>query len=146
MNTYTIKKISGQPDWNSIPALSMDVCYRGEEYGITAGAQIAYDDERIWVHLFSNETDLRTEEDGPLASSWLDSCLEFFFSPIAGHSHYFNIEMTAKPALLMYFGPDRYNRMRLLPPDGIQSLSPVVNVRPTGGSCFIRFPLTSSAF
>lgn len=140
MNTYVIKKISGQPDWNTIPALSMDNCYAGEEFGITAGAQIAYDDERLWVHLFSNETDLRIEEDGPLASSWLDSCLEFFFGPIPGHTHYFNIEMTARPALLMAFGPDRYNRMRLLPSDGIQVLSPVVNIRPDGWELFYQIP------
>ena len=142
MNTYTIKKVSGQPDWNNIPALSMDVCYRGQEYGITAGAQIAYDDERLWVHLFSNETDLRTVEDGPLANSWQDSCLEFFFSPINGHTHYFNIEMTAKTALLMAFGPNRYDRMRLLPSPDTQALSPVANIRPDGWELFYQVPFS----
>ena len=140
MNTYTIKKVSGQPDWSAVPALSMDVCYAGQEHGITAGAQIAYDDEQLYVHLFSNETDLRIEEDGPLASSWLDSCLEFFFAPMEDKPHYINIEMTAKPAMLMAYGPNRYDRMRLIPSQETRGLEPVVNIRDDGWELFYQVP------
>ena len=118
MKNYTIKKVSGQPDWDTVPTLSIDHRNTDDPTDVQAWAQIAYDDERLWVHLRAREVNLRTQESGPLARAWEDSCLEFFFCPIPGDSRYFNIELTPTGAMFLGVGSGcTGERIRLLPAD-----------------------------
>lgn len=115
MKTYTITRVNGNPDWSAIPSLSIDTPYKADSYPIQAWAQIAYDDENLYVRLRAVEEHIRIEEAGPLASTWEDSCLEFFFSPIEGDPRYVNIETTCGGAFFIGVGLGKHNLFRMLP-------------------------------
>ncbi len=115
MKTYTITRVNGTPDWSAIPTLSIDTVHKAETSPVQAWAQIAYDDEQLFVRLSAVEEHIRTEESGPLARTWEDSCLEFFFSPVEGDPRYVNVETTCGGAFLMGVGFNRYDLIRLVP-------------------------------
>lgn len=115
MNTYTIKKISETPDWSAIPSLPIDQVYKAETSPVRAWAQVAYHGSSLFVRLRAEETDIRMEENGPLASTWEDSCLEFFFSPVDGDPRYINLEITPGGAYFMGIGTGKQDLMRLIP-------------------------------
>ena len=50
-NTYTITRVKGDIDWNSVPTLSLDNILWEPDCGIRANAQICYDDASLYVHL-----------------------------------------------------------------------------------------------
>ncbi len=93
MKQYTITRISGQPDWNSIPTLQVDVQNWKDPVDISTTAQICYDENGLYVHMRSREAHIRAEEHGPLAMVCKDSCMEFFFRPDENDPRYFNFEM-----------------------------------------------------
>lgn len=115
MKTYTITRVNGTPDWSAIPTLSIDTVYKTGTTPVKAWAQIAYDDEQLFVRLHALEEHIRTEESGPLARTWEDSCLEFFFSPVEGDPRYVNVETTCNGSFLMGVGFSRYDLLRLIP-------------------------------
>lgn len=143
MNTYTVKKVCGTPDWSTVPVLHMENHYNENPANVSASAQIAYDADQLWVHLMSDETDLRIQESGPIARTWEDSCLEFFFCPLPGDSRYFNIEMTPNCSLYLGVGPgDRNKRLRLLPKDPATVLSQHANITDKGWELFYTVPFS----
>ena len=99
MNQYTITRVTDTPDWSVLPSLSIDTVYMADSCPIQAWAQVAYDDEHLYVRLRALEEHIRTEESGPLASTWEDSCLEFFIQP-AGDNGYINFEINACGVML----------------------------------------------
>ena len=115
MNTYTIKKISDTPDWSAIPSLPIDQVHKADTAPVRAWAQVAYDRSSLFVRLRAEEDNIRMEESGPLANTWEDSCLEFFFSPVEGDPRYINLETTPGGAYFMGIGTGRQDLMRLLP-------------------------------
>ena len=100
MKSYTLKKIAGTPDWDTIPTLDIDIPYR-RITEVKAWAQLCWDDAGIHVHLWAKENNIRCEETDPLAEVCCDSCLEFFFRPTES-MRYFNIEYN--PACNIYLG------------------------------------------
>lgn len=102
MRTYTITKKMGEIDWNKIPTLSIDNPCQTEGVNISAGGQLCYDEEFLYIRLFAKEEHIRAEYTGLLDAPCEDSCLEFFFSPMEGDSRYFNIEFN--PNCCVYFG------------------------------------------
>ena len=88
MKQYTIK--AEKPDTAHID------CYAWQEdypTVLTAGAQVSYDQNALWVHLFAQETNLRIATKKPNEMVCEDSCLEFFFTPMPEKdSRYFNFE------------------------------------------------------
>lgn len=112
MNSYTLKKISGAPDWNTVPALNIDIpyCY---ETDVQAWAQLCWDDAGIHVHLWAKENNIRCEETDPLAEVCRDSCLEFFFRPTES-MRYFNIEYNPACNLYLGYGSNLNNLIRLI--------------------------------
>lgn len=141
MKTYSVTKVNGTPDWSAIPTLAIDHWHTEARADVAAWAQIAYDEERLWVHLKAKETNLRTQESGPLARSWEDSCLEFFFCPVPGDSRYFNIEMTPTCALYLGVGPGvPAERLRLLPKDGNTVFDQQARVTNEGWELFYAIP------
>ena len=143
MKTYTVKKVSGSPDWGSVPTLPIDHWNTDDRADVRAWAQIAYDDGQLWVHLAADETNLRTQESGPLARTWEDSCLEFFFCPLPGDSRYFNIEMTPNCSVYLGVGPgDRAQRLRLIPKDHTTVLSQRSVITDKGWELFYAVPFS----
>ena len=113
MNTYTIKKISDTPDWSAIPSLPIDQVHKADTAPVRAWAQVAYDRSSLFVRLRAEEDNIRMEESGPLANTWEDSCLEFFFSPVEGDGRYINLELNPNACLCMGLG-DGARRLRIL--------------------------------
>ena len=114
MKRYTIARVSGRPDWSAVPALEIDEQLWRPRVDIAAWAQIAWDNARLYVRLRAREADIRAEHTGPLGMPCEDSCLEFFFSPLAGDPRYFNLEFNPNGCLYLGFGDGR-ELTRLLP-------------------------------
>lgn len=115
MKTYTICRKQASFSWDSIPRLAIDTLLWSEKVPISAGAQLCYDDEAIYVKLTATEPHMRAEEEGPLGAPCEDSCLEFFFSPIAGDNRYFNIEFNPNGCMYLGLGSNVQNLVRLIP-------------------------------
>ena len=115
MRNYTIKQMTGKPDWALVPTLPIDNRYFDTPLEITAQAQIAYNEDALWVRLSTVEERIRAIEVGPLGSPCEDSCLEFFFCPMEGDNRYFNIEFNVNGCLYLGFGSYIGDLVRLLP-------------------------------
>lgn len=111
METYTIFKKS---DWNTIPALQIASPLFPSASGITAQAQICYDDAALYVRLSAVEHNIRAEHTGLLDEVCEDSCLEFFFEPMQD-GRYFNLEINPNGAMYFGFGTSLQNLYRLIP-------------------------------
>ncbi|MBO4299260.1 MAG: carbohydrate-binding family 9-like protein, partial [Clostridia bacterium] len=114
MKHYTIARTHGAPDWSAVDALAIDEQLWRPPVDISAQAQIAWDDEQLYVRLSAREKHIRAEHTGPLGMPCEDSCLEFFFSPTPGDPRYFNIEINPNACLYLGFG-DGQDLTRLLP-------------------------------
>jgi hypothetical protein len=114
MKTYTITRVTGEPDWSAIPTLCIDCDTRNSNAGVQAWAQIAYNEEGLQVHLKAQEAHIRSEESGPTARTWEDSCLEFFFSPDPAETRYINVEAIPSGSFFLGIAGDQKNLLRLL--------------------------------
>ena len=123
MRTYTVKKMSAT-GWDAVPYLEIDHPYFETPEHIKARAQIAYSDEALHIHLETLEKEIRAVETGPLGSPCEDSCLEFFFSPEAGDTRYFNIEFNSNGCIYLGFGSYIGDLVRLLPDEGAEIFAP----------------------
>ena len=143
MTQYTIKKVSGAPDWSKIETLNMTHKYFETPAHTSAYAQICYDDERIYVHLSSTEPEVRAVETDVLGSPCEDSCLEFFFCPMENDNRYFNIEYNLNKCLYLGFGSGIADLVRLVRPDRSNYndlLSPETIRTETGWEIFYSVP------
>jgi len=116
MKTYTLQKISGTPDWNTVPILPIDIPQWTEHTDIRAQAQLCWDDTAIYVRLLARESNIRAEHTGLMASVCEDSCLEFFFCP-TDDSRYFNFEFNPNCALFLGIGTGDADLVRLVVQD-----------------------------
>jgi len=117
VKSYTITRITGQPNWDDIAQLDIDDSPWTDSFGISAHAQLCHDDPAIYGHMGAEEQDVRatyTPEDA-LANCYEDSCLELFLSPVAGDARYLNFELNPNCALCNQIGAQKQNRTRLLP-------------------------------
>ena len=115
MREYTITRCNGFPDWTNVPAAQIDNRLLTEPISICAQAQVCYDENALYVRLSAVEENIRAELTGPLDEICEDSCLEFFFCPIAGDKRYFNIECNLNGCLYLGFGPNVDDLVRLIP-------------------------------
>ena len=120
---YQIQKITGKPDWNKIEKAPIDQKLWLPCEQISAYAQLAYDDSRLYVHLHAEEPIIRAENTGVLDQPCQDSCLEFFLSPAEGDARYLNIEMNPNCCLYFGIGTGRDDLVRLLPTQGVVALN-----------------------
>ena len=137
MRTYTISPISGEINWTAIPALPIDLPHWGTETDILAQARLCYDSEALYIKMEAVETDIRAEEEGPLASPCRDSCLEFFFCPMDGDSRYFNIEFSPTGAMYLGFGGG-FGLLRLI--REVNPFDPVITRTENGWEITYRIP------
>jgi len=141
MREYTIQRKKEEETWDTVPVLNIDSVYNDPCEHLRAWAQIAYNDEAILVHLYSDETDLRREEHGLLGSPCEDSCLEFFFSPMEGDERYFNIEFNPNGCQYLGIGSSIDDLVRLIPERGKKEIFGFeVKITETGWDVSYRVP------
>ena len=141
MNTYTIKRISGKPDWNEIPALQLDNHLWLPSEQIRVSAQICYDDEALYVHMVAVEPEIRAEYNAPLSKVCLDSCMEFFFSPSSEDDRYVNIEINPNCATNIGVGSCRADRVRVIPKNEDALFQKQANRTADGWEVFYQIPV-----
>ena len=112
MKTYEISRVQGAPDWQNVPCVAIDNHLWSDVYSISASAQVAWDENNLYVRLQAREQDMLRRYCVDFDPVYLDSCLEFFFCPTEGDDHFFNFEMNPNGALLVGFGKDRHLRTR----------------------------------
>lgn len=115
MRSYIITRRPEQLDWNKVPALNIDTCIWLPDAGISAQAQLCYDEEAIYVRLSAEEANIRAEVTDVAGAPCEDSCLEFFFCPMPENNTYFNIEFNPNCCMYLGIGTNRYDLIRLLP-------------------------------
>jgi len=143
MREYIIRRKEKDEAWDSVPVLNIDSRYKEPCDHLRAWAQIAYNDEAILVHLFSDEINLRAEEHGTLGNPCEDSCLEFFFSPNEGDQRYFNIEFNPNGCQYLGIGSNIDDLVRLIPQRGRKEIFEVeIKVTEEGWEVFYRVPYT----
>ncbi len=141
MKSYVIKRIDGDPCWNSLPYIEIDNARSENPHGITARAQICYNDEALLVHLSTAEKDIIAQHTGELGSPCNDSCLEFFFCPIEGDGRYFNIEFNSNECLYLGIGSGIKDLVRLILGTQKESvLAPNITKDADGWEIFYRVP------
>ena len=99
---YTVKQVSGKPDWSKIEALKMEVRYLDTKEDVSAEAKICYDATGIFVNLSTTEPQSPAKGKDFLCEPCQDSCLELFFSPLEDDKRYVNLEFN--PNGIYYFG------------------------------------------
>lgn len=115
MRSYTILPKPKNLDWNEIPIVPIDTRLWTPEVNIEATAQVCYDADALYLRLSAKENNIRAEEKGPIGVPCQDSCLEFFFSPVADDNRYFNIEFNPEKCMYLGIGTSRYDLVRMLP-------------------------------
>lgn len=140
MKYYQIKKADCEIDWSAVERLEIGCKYLDTPPEICAFAQICYNDDGIQVHLWSENDDVRAVETGPLGAPYLDSCLEFFFSPMEGDTRYFNIEFNSNGCLFLGLGRSRSDRTRLIHNDVDVLFAPKISRTDTGWEIFYTVP------
>ena len=111
MNAYTILYQS-VPNWENVPSVELHHTGWLPEAPIRAWAQLCRDDQGLWVRLEAEEANVRATLSEPLDEVYQDSCLEFFFAPIASDSRYLNFEFNPLGNIYLGFGSTRPTRVR----------------------------------
>lgn len=142
MKEYTIVKACGQPDWESVPALSISERVWCDPVNVEAKAQICYDEEKFFVRLTAKESAIRAEDTSILGAPCEDSCLEFFFSPMDGDLRYFNIEFNPNCCMWLGFGSGISNLIRLIPDTKGNILKPLAERTEDGWRITYTVPFT----
>lgn len=139
-NRYTITHVTAEPDWSTVPVLDMDNQPWTDPVDISAHAQICYGDDALYVHLWAREANIRAEYTSTdvQGNPFEDSCMEFFFAPVANDARYFNIEMNPNCCIYLGVGTGRYDRVRML--DGIETLQPVATRTADGWDLTYKVP------
>lgn len=137
-------KIFRKAAWETLPVLDIDFLHETESTDVEAHAQICYDDEALYLHLFAKESEIRAEEKGILSMPCNDSCLEFFFSPIEGDLRYLNLEFNSVKSLYMGIatGIEDLIRLPLTDKQKENIIKPEVNFLPDGWEITYQLPYT----
>lgn len=144
MKKYNITYIKNEmrPEvWSSIPKVMIDtvlepippVPYKTE-------AQLAYNDEKIFVHLKTNERKIRavnTDRNDPVCE---DSCMEFFFAPDNDDVRYFNFEINPIGTLLLYVCNKRIEMIPTTDDESIFNIKSIITK--DGWELFYEIPFT----
>lgn len=120
---YTVVKVQ-TPDWNVVPAVTMVHTPWLTPCDIEAKAQACHDGENLYVRMEAKEKNIRATLTGPLEQVCSDSCLEFFFAPMADDKRYFNFEWNLLGALYLGFGAERNTRVRQIVKDVNELFAP----------------------
>lgn len=115
MKEYLVKRINGKPDWSKIEPLKIEVRYRDTKEDVSAEAKFCYDESGIYANLTTTEPHSPAKGKDFLVEPCLDSCLEFFFSPVDGDERYMNLEFNPNGIYYFGIGTSIKTLVRLLP-------------------------------
>lgn len=82
--------------------------YQPETY-----AQLAWNEEGLFVYMRSYETEIRAVETGDNGDIYMDSCLEFFVNPCPGEVFFCNFEVNPRGAMYLASGPENQDARTL---------------------------------
>ena len=140
MKTYTLKKITGTPDWNTIEVMPIDTLLWTDPLPITAQAQICWDEDALYLRMEAVEPNIRMEESDPLAEICSDSCLEFFLQPTDAPT-YLNFEINPLANYLIGQGSCGVDkRLRVIVPDFETRMAPKVEFTEKGWVLYYKVP------
>ena len=142
MNSYNIKYINTDPDWSGIPVINIENRYLTTPDDITAEAQICYNDDAFLLHLSTVEKDVRAVEKGPIGEPCQDSCLEFFFCPVAEDVRYMNFEVNFNGCMYIGLGQNIDNLTRLVPENAEKIFKPRISKTADGWEIFYEIPFS----
>ncbi len=111
--SYILPHISGKPQWDAIPSVSICHPLWSNVPEIVPSAQAAWDEDALYVRLQALEPHILRRFTGIYDSVCDDSCLEFFFCP-EGNTRYFNFEANPNGALYVGYGQAAPARTRLI--------------------------------
>ncbi len=137
---YSITKVSGDIDWESIPTLPIEKVLWTDDFGIRAEGQICYDDENLYVHQRAFESDIRAENTEPLSPVYEDSCMEFFFK-LEESPNYFNFEINPNGCLGNQFGPEKTDRINIVRDDAQEYFDIHTDRTDDGWEVYYQVPL-----
>ena len=116
MKEYIVKRLTAEkPDWSAIEAIKIDVRYRDTKEDVTAEAKFCYDESGIYARLETTEPHSPAKGKTFLEEPCLDSCLEFFFSPVEDDERYMNLEFNPNGMYYFGIGTSIKTLVRLLP-------------------------------
>ena len=138
--TCAIPRVSGSPDWDSVPVMPIDRVLWTEDAGIRAQGQLCYNGECLFVHLSAAEKDIRAVNTEPLSPVHEDSCLEFFFQ-LPGYDSYFNFEINPNGCLRIQYGPAKNDRVDIVRDDAADYFSIQADRTSDGWEVFYQIPL-----
>ena len=114
MKEYTIRR-GGRSDLPHMPLAAIDVPLWGGNFGVSAEAQLCYDEKALYVRLRAAEAEIRAENTEIWQEPCEDSCLEFFFCPLSGDRRYFNVELNPNGLMFLGVGAGIDDLVRLQP-------------------------------
>ena len=79
---------------------------------VLAKAQLCHNGETLFLRMEATEANILASLTGPLDQVCNDSCLEFFFAPLADDGRYLNFEVNPLGNLYVGFGAERPTRVR----------------------------------
>jgi len=141
MKTYLVPQVSGEPDWDAVPAASIDTLQWSPPVPVRAEARLCWDRDALLVRLRAWEPAVRAVHRGRLCAVCEDSCLEFFLRPGAD-LRYLNFEFNPNCALYLGIGTGMDNLVRLLPQDPGQLFRPKADRLPDGWQIRYRVPFS----
>lgn len=142
MKNYTVLPVSGTPEWEKIPVMSVDCVLWHEDVGIRMIQQLCYDADYLYVHQRAWEKEIRATHAGYLQQVCEDSCMEFFFAPQEGDERYFNVEINPNGCVHFGFGYGRRKSVQVVPKKMEEQLA-VRTARTEGGwELYYRIPLS----
>ncbi len=138
---YLIRRVSGEPDWETVLRLEISHVLWRPDCGIRADGRFCHDGLNLYVRLSAVEERIRAEYFAPLSPVCQDSCLEFFFMP-EDEDRYFNFEINPNGCLYIGFGHGREDSTALVRED----MRRVFGIRPErtadGWAVSYRIPLS----
>ena len=139
MREYTLKRISGTLDWDSVAVMPIDTLLWTEQTDVSAQAQLCWDETAIYVRLKAVEQEIRREHTGLMDDVCEDSCLEFFLRPTEAYM-YFNLEFNPNCALYLGYGTGMDDLVRLLVQDQQAVFQPQSKLTEDGWEITYRVP------
>ena len=111
---YVVRRLTeAKPDWSKIEPIQINVPYLDTKDDVSAEAKLC--ETGIYVSLATTEPHSPAKGKDFLCEPCLDSCLEFFFSPVEDDPRYMNIEFNPNGIYYFGIGTSIKTLVRLLP-------------------------------
>ena len=141
MKSYDVIRVHGKPNWDTIPVAPIDEYLWSDVRSIVPSAQLAWDEDALYVRLQAIEPKILRRFTGTLDEVCKDSCLEFFFCP-AGGDRYFNFEWNPAGGLYLGLRSGHELYVRLQPEDPVALFEYRSQRTDDGWEIFYKIPLS----